>query len=452
MAEVFVDDGNKNIRIKDKETGTIIADQDIIESVRITYGCSDGEGATFGSTYSPHCDISIESNEIIGTSVLEQIRIGLKFVVECEIGSVVTPWMNMGTFQINQPPMFTDDYGIDFSGEGMLGSVFDRTKVDYDYYSVGGIGECTLNDITQGFYRQTGYPIHLPDANHEPDGLSLADWVFPLDSKYTGKKWNDSTPIESKLLSITLRELVAGIALMYGGNAIEYGSELYITTLEEAMLPAEFDYFTEDSFTPDFQSERMFYAPKSMKLTTYKTVPIKVKKSTKGYCVSTECNCNNVYDLDTGGLPVNTNQYNTNINLQWIGKTFETFYFTGSISAESGKYEKATPIKKFVRSMFAYLPSSYDFSGWHDSFMPGNIIVTQITQKNTETQEETQYLKQVYIMEMTFNWDGNISVQLNSFYNGDYDGLTSTITRDAVRVALNHGVVEQDQVEQKEEE
>ena len=423
MSELFVDDSYKNIRIK--IDGTIVATQEIIDRVSITYGCTDGSAPAVGTTYSPHCDVEINSNEIYGDSNLDTIKMGAIFVVECEFESgVYTP---LGRFEIGQPVQYTDDYSISFSGEGMLGSVLTRTKMNWanmKQYTDKGV--LTVAEALELVHIQ--FPtitIQTPSSEYLPDDFSEARIVVPTSLK----KWKKEVIYKKRFVKLTVCDFIAGIAFMMGGNVIEYGSTIRIVTMKETLGNISSDSFTADSYDQGYTYEKKAYAPKEIILKTYETTAVQTKRKnsstkTHGYCYTTECECASVYNPT---IPQGENKYTVNVDCQWIGRSFESFYFSRSVSGDSGIYDDATPIHEYPSDKFDYTPCTFNFSGWNEAFMPSLFINVQGTRKNTETQVETPFNITAYIMEMTFEWNGTISVSVNSGYNGDSSEITVTI-------------------------
>lgn len=438
MSELLVDDEYKNIRIK--IDNQIVATQEIIDRVSIAFGCTDGSAPAVGTTYSPHCDVEINSNEIYGDSRLDAIKMGAIFVVECELESgTYTP---LGRFEIGQPVQITDDYAISFSGEGMLGSVLARKKMNWanmQQYSDKGV--LTVAEALELVHIQ--FPtitIQTPSSEHLPDDFSEARIVVPTSLK----KWKKNVIYKKRFVKITVRDFLAGIAVMMGGNVVEYGNSIRIVTMSEArenegaMIG---NYFSSDSFASDFTYERKVYVPKEMCLKTYETTPVQTKKKsgstkTHGYCYTTECECASVYKYE--GAP-SVHKYTINVDCQWIGRSFEAFYFSGSVSGDSGEYEDAEPIRTYPLIDFNYLPCSIDFSGWNDLFCPATFVNIHATRKNTATQEETPFDVLVYIMDMTLEWNGTISVSVSSGYNGDSNEITVTIGTNELSNAWDDG-------------
>lgn len=438
--ELTVDDGYKNIRIRDKQSNIIFATQEILDSIEIKYGCTDGSAPAFGATYSPHCDVEINSNEIVGNNLLNYIRMGRSFVVECELTEGT--YQNMGTFEINTPPIYTDDYSISFSGEGILGSLLARKKMnwalmsDYDSSKKGII---TLAHAIQMLEDQFGVTVDInPNTLSEYSDMKI---VVPLKLR----KWKKGVKYEKQFVKITGRSWIAGISAMLLANVIEYNGVLHILTLFEAGNNTDYisgKYFGENSYVADYQTEKIPYAPKSMILNTYETIPVTTKKKnsstkkTHGYCYVEECSCASIYQYS--GEPAN--EYDVTVDCQWIGRSFESYYFnSGNVDGKSGDYEDGDPIP-VTYGLFSYTPCTFDFSGYNSAFEPAKYIRVKTTMKNTENQTITEKMILVYIMEMTFSWRGTISVTISSAYTGDAGSVTITIgDTDPVSSAWNNG-------------
>jgi hypothetical protein len=185
-----------------------------------------------------------------------------------------------------------------------------------------------------------------------------------------------------------------------------------------------------------------------MYLSTYSTVPQKKNGSRKGFSIDSDCKCNSVFD-PMNILIASAIKYDVNIDCQWIGRSFESFYFSNDCDGESGIYENATPYRKYSQAPFLYTPSSWSFSGWSDEFYPGNYLLVKTIEKNTATQEEVEKDVYVFVMNMTWNWTGGITVDISSSYNGDVTGVNTSIgtATEALSNAVNDGVVDADRIE-----
>ena len=443
VTELTVDDGYKNIRIR--IDGNIVADQDIIDDVTIRYGCTDGSAPAFGASFSPHCDVTINSNEIIGNSALDAIVMGAIFIVECELTTGV--YEAMGRFEIGQPVQYTGDYMITFSGEGMLGSILGRKKMNWDLMSNLGDnakkGILTLNQAIGLVHSQfPNVTIELPDDVFMPPNYENMKIVVPLSLN----KWKKNVVFKKRFVKLTVRDFIAGIAVMLGGNVVEFGNSIRIVSIMEAWnneSGISDSYFSGDSYVADYTTERIPYVPKSLRLKTYVTLPVTTskkgssKKVTHGYCYEDECECGNVYGYS--GSTSGVNQYDVYVDCQWIGRSFEAFYFNGGIvySVNSGSYEDENP--SIFGTAFQYTPMTIDFSGWNDIFEPAHFIKVRTVKKNTATQQETTVDVLAYIADMTITWNGTISVQISSSYNGEAGEVTVTIGDNQASSAWNNG-------------
>ena len=423
--ELTVDSDYKNVYIE--IDGTTVATQEIIEEITINFGCTDGTAPGFGATFSPHCDVIINSNEITGNANLSSIQLGKRFYVYCWYDPEAQYPSLVGSFFIEQPPLYTDDYQLTFSGEGMLGSVMEKTGIDYDHLSSVVLnptkyekGIITIYDALHVVQSQFGIAVNMPSSSILPSGLTDAtELVLPMRKKFRKKNYSPSMPYRKRFVKITAREFLAGIAVMMGLNVLEFEGEISFVQIGNLKTAK---YFGEDSFVADYEIDKMSYGMRSMYLKTYETTKdqamVGVVPTTMGYFFESECDCNSVYSPSTALMD---NPYDVNVECQWIGRSFEAFYFSGDIeNMDSGDYDDATPIHNYPQSWgFLYHPSSWDFSGWNEYFIPGDMIEVHYTQKNTETQQETSMMAHVFIMDMVWNWHGTIDVQISSSYNGE---------------------------------
>jgi len=443
MAELTLDTSIHTISLK--VDGTVCADQDIIERVTITYGCTDGTAPGFGATYSPRCDVVINSDSIIGNIAVGAFKQGTLFTVHTDLQDAPL----LGTFLIQEPPMFTEDYQMTFSGEGMLGTIYDSTYMDFDTYSPGNSGALPFYSSVAStktafnvFTSQFGQSISLPSDSFLPYYWKTFNAYVPINAEETDSDEAGKIAWEK----ITGREWLAGLAILLGCNVIEAFGELRFVPLYQPYEDRNTtDYFNGDEYNGGFEHTDLNYQPSSLIVTSASTKAI---NSAGGvdflhplYAYNGETTYKTFYD-PTRYVSSHI-EYDLNVSIQWIGHSLRAAYWGTKKGTKASTYK--LPSKPFV-----YTPSNWDFSGYHTLFRPGNFLnvrkEVRIPNSNPPRYEYEDVL--VYVMEMTLEWTGNFNVRVDSAYNGDADGVTSSISSSAnghgstpLSNLVNHGLI-----------
>ena len=443
MSELTLDTNIHGISLR--INGFEYANQNVIERVTITYGCTDGTAPGFGATFSPRCDVVINSDSIIGGIAVGAFKQGVVFSVHTDL--LDAP--ELGQFLIQEPPMFTEDYQMTFSGEGMLGTIYDSTYMDFKTYSADNYGiipfysaDPSTKTVFSLFENQFDASVSLPSDSFLPYYWKTFNAYVPINVQET----NSSDAIKISWENITAREWLAGIALLLGCNVIEAFGELKFVPLYQSYEERNtFDYFNGNEYNGGFEHTDLFYQPSSLLVTTATMKAVKkVGNSTMlypAYAYNGEVTYTTFYNpTRQSGSHI---EYDLNISIQWVGHTLRQAYWGTKKATADSTYK--LPNKPFV-----YTPSNWDFSGYHEMFRPGNFINVRkeirIPDSNPPRYEYEDVL--VYIMEMTLDWNGNFNITVNSTYNGDADGVTSSISSSAnghgstpLSNLVNHGLI-----------
>lgn len=443
MAELTLDTGIHNISLY--VDGTSCADQSIIEQVSITYGCTDDVAPGFGATYSPRCDVVINSDSIIGNIAVAAFKQGTIFTVHTDLQDAPI----LGSFLIQEPPMFTEDYQMTFSGEGMLGTVYDSTYMDFNTYRPNEY--CAFPFYSSLSSVKTAFTIFTTQFNQSivmpPDSFLPYYWktfnaYVPFNAQETENAGGANTVYEK----ITAREWLAGLAIMLGCNVIEAFGELRFVPLYQSYEQRNTeDYFVGDDYNGGFEHTDLYYQPKSLIVTTASMKAIynsgDVGYFHPHYAYNGEVEYKSFYSPSSvSGEHI---EYDFKVSIQWIGHSLRAAYWGTKKANKTPTY--ALPKKKFV-----YTPSNWNFSGYNSLFRPGNFLnirkEIRIPNSNPPRYEYEDIL--AYVMRMTLEWNGNFNVTIESSYSGDADGVTSSISSSAnghgstpLSNLVNHGLI-----------
>jgi hypothetical protein len=415
MSQLTLDTSIHNIELR--IDNVVYANRDIIERVTITYGCTDGTAPGFGATYSPSCSVVLNSDSIVGHIADGAFTQGVYFSVHTDLLDAPV----LGTFLIEEPPMKTEDYQITFEGQGLLGSLYDYTYMDFsDCDPVIPLYDAPEN-FKNGlnlFCSQFHTTMVMPPDSYLPNGwrnFRLYLPIIPAESK--------GTPSYEK---ITAREWLAGIALLLGCNVVEAFGDLRLVPLYMSYATRNTqDYFMGDEYNSGFDHTDLVYQPESLHITTQAMSKI-VIQGDRRYEGGAYTEKEQTYKSNYTPTPIATSHiaYDLNISIQWVSHSLRDAYW-------GTKKGNETPTKQLPSYQFAYTPSNWDFSGYNSIFRPGNFINVRKEIKNVPTQTIEVIEVLAYIMEMTLEWNGNFNVTINSAYNGDADGVTSSISSSA---------------------
>ena len=428
MAERLLDTEQHKMRlgVRSGDTFTTYADTDILEQVIITYGCTDGVAPGAGATFAPYCDVVINSEDIYSVSgeIARAFFVqGAVFSIQSDIGDN-DAWMYLGRFKITEPPEYTEDYQISFHAESYLSSAMDSTYVNYSLipnYNPRTMPnyKISYDQAIQTLESQFGIEVDMSQLDNYVHNI----WVhIPI------------SPDEDKLIDITAREWLAGLAFLAQANVIESinttDNVLKLLPLHTAYNNLPTDYYTGDSYNSSYSCAEMTYAPQWIRLRVTKgtTFMYEGKKSRTYYEGFTlrdkQVNSKTVYTPTITGN--NVHQYKFLFELEWVGMTF-TQYFFNSIK----DYKKADdPVRYMNNGQFKYVPSSWEAPGYNSDFVPGNFILLK-TKYVDDYGQETIRDNYVYIMDMVLEWTGTFNTRLSASYNGDSAGVSSSITSSA---------------------
>ena len=422
MAEIALDTGIHTISLKIGDVE--YANQDIIERVTITYGCTDGVAPGFGATYSPRCDVVINSDSIVGNIAVEAFAQGVIFTVHTDLQDAPV----LGSFLIQEPPLFTEDYQMTFSGEGMLGTIYDSTYMDFTGCNPTIPLYSSNTSVKSGlrlFSTQFGQNISMPPTSFLPSRWESFNLYIPINVEETKANQSDGTP-DITYEKITAREWIAGIAILLGCNVVEGFGEIKLVPLYQPYEQRNTtDYITGDEYGGGFEHTDLIYQPRSLRITTASMKNLE-NISLNGYyyigwAYKGEATYNNIYLPSR--ISNDTIEYKINLSIQWIGHSLRAAYW-GTLKGNQPSHWK------LPNKPFAYTPSNWDFSGYHSSFRPGNFLNVRktVVEPNSDPPVVTYEYILAYVMEMTLEWTGNFNVRISSSYTGDADGVTSSIS------------------------
>lgn len=346
------------------QTKTIFSDssEGAIDSIVIRTGCYDGNAVGVGSVYEAQCSIVMEETE----GVTAGIELGIAY----NIGG--KGWERFGTFYVSQTP--------EYSGGKM-------TVEAHGEISISG-GKTYTN---QDFYR----PDKITTVGYILDSLMEYGITVNYDKTSAFASWqiaapgydDDSQENKWKSERIYVKEVLAGIAIMYGGNMVERNGTIYLTPKNGG----EGGNFSVDDCT-SYQCSRESYGIESIALSSLPWVEMKITDmDNPGQILErfilyqgTERETRNILvsQADTGA----NIRYQQQIECDWIG--YSMSYAGGC----------------FVQGDLVYKTGTFTFPGFNEKLYAGNVINIYL--------DENKFIPFV-IGEMTLNWDGGFTTEIS---------------------------------------
>lgn len=352
---------------------------DAIKHISVTTGCYDGNVVGVGSVYSPQCTIIMDE--------VEEITIGTPIGIYFEINGI---WESKGIFFASSEPE-CEGGGMTVTAHGMIGQ-YGNLIFDYeDFYLLNET--TTIRDVLKYLQMIEGIPFAFVVNNPSPN---FGDWEVTAPLRKRGEEGSES---ENR---ITINELLAGIAVMYGGNIVERDGSIYLTSQFDRAGIAEFDLRDCNS---GFNYSKKKYGIRFLKASFLPTVvnrtvddPEHPTQVIREYLVysGTGRASRAIYFIPSGENDADI-QYDQVIECDWIGNGMG---FSGNI---------------FLSGKVSYHIGNFEFSGYNKELRAGEKI-------RIKTQDENDII--FIVGEMTLNWDGGFTIAVSC--NCGVDACTGT--------------------------
>ena len=231
-------------------TKEIYNDGGRIKHISIRTNSYDGNVVGIGGVYSPQCTVIIQEEA--------GIELGTAFELYYEISG---EWKNEGVFFVNDEPEYSGG-DMSFTAGGILERYRNVIFEFEDFYRTNRT--TTVKDVVAKVNEILGLDvskkINIPSAD-------FGKWEISCPLRQTqGNNYLPSLGGESK---ITIGELLAGLAVMYGGNVIERDGAIYLSSVFSALGVEAFDI--SDCF-PGFSLSKRSYALQMIKVSSIPSV------------------------------------------------------------------------------------------------------------------------------------------------------------------------------------
>lgn len=367
-------------------TKTLYSTEHAIDSISIRTGAYDGNAMGAGSVYEAQCSVVMEE--------MEGIIAGTMFVLSYNIGG--RGWEPFGTFYVSETPEYSGDR-MSVEAHGKISVNGGKIYTNQDFYSpdvITTVGE-VLNSLAE-----YGITVEYDKAT------AFAGWQI-LAPRYGA----DSQESQWKG-KITVKELLAGIATMFGGNMVERNNVIYLISKNGG----EGGNFSIDA-TTSHQCSRETYGLDAIALSylpwTEGTVtdfdnPDQILERFIMY-KGTERQERNILvsQADTGA----DIKYTQNIECDWVGYSMG---FAGGC---------------FIQGDLVYNTGSFTFPGYNEKLYAGNVINIYF--------DENRCIPFI-IGEMTLKWDGGFTTEISCQCSVDAEtGVCTSSTSSTATASRN---------------
>ena len=354
---------------------------------------------TYGSTFSPSCSI-----EITPTSLLS---IGCYIRIEFMVDGV---WQNFGVFYIKTPPEETSEH-MSISGVGLMETALSGAAPEFNAFDY-----VTIDDLCTSIKDVTGVDVVFEfedKLKQYPDFWENSRYVMPYHTIESddGKKYK---PLPTSLGSY--REYLSVFAIAFHSNVIERNGMVYVTHVDNNDFVNDNIYFDENTYAEEPVSKNKYY---------FCANPISVSSKKIGlrqggigfipFYIS-----ENAVDTVILSNSVSSDKYTIvsyPVTIEAESMYYEVNMVDEGIHGPAYKYSLRAYAEKIgVNQPFAYYPIDAEFVGYNPFLRAGGTITLKID-------GETHYC---YLGNVTYSWDGMMSVSVSTPCDIDISGNTSS--------------------------
>ena len=381
-AYIYIKNGNRHLK-------TLYSTEDSIDSISIRTGCYDGNAMGVGSVYEAQCSIVMEETE--------GIVAGTELVIAYNIGG--HGWERFGTFYVSQTPEYSGDK-MSVEAHGEISRKGGETYNNTDFYLSNKI--TTVGDVLDSL---TGYGITvIYDKTSAFASWQILAPQYGADSQ-KADRWKNGR--------ICVKELLAGIATMFGGNIIERNNVVYLTSKNGG----DGGIFSIEDCT-SYSYSRENYSIESIALSSLPWMEMTITDmENPGQVVEkfimymgTEREEKNILvsQADTGAAI----KYQQKIECDWIGYSMT---FSGGC---------------FTQGDLVYNTGSFTFPGFNRKLYAGNVINILLDNGSSIP---------FVIGEMVLNWDGGFTTEISCQCSVDATtGICESSTSSSTAVAARN--------------
>lgn len=370
-----------------------------IDSIKISNGCYDGSVFGIGNVYIKNANITMNYRD--------GITKGLSMEIFFEYQGA---WISFGKFVVTETPVMSGDK-LSVSLESEFGQTV-STSVDF----TSTLQEYTLRDIKTKIEEITGKPIiFVPELTTDEEKSFLEKTACFL------KNISDYVNQSGIKTGISVRDMLSGIAILFGGNVYEDTNNKIIIKQKTYYKNSNI-YVSSDYLDSNYKYSQEIYAVRLVTLTflpwclgLYNPPNASGRICTVNYLG--EDKVSNTLLASQSSMDGKT-PYDYTIDCDWVGWTSDGSTFDTNVTPGG----RASACLRQGDLMYRTCDMTFvgiDF-GWN--IAPGNLIKVKVP--------ELENPIDVLCGEISYEWDGgfttNISCNCNIESNGSYSTQVST--------------------------
>ena len=389
-----------------------------IHSIEIRTGAYDGNAVGIGCAYTSTCTVTMQN--------IDEIKKGIRFEVYFLIkGS----WECLGRFWVNKSPT-RNKANMTIEAHGALGEfgnnpfyvpgmfcVENKNTIDklmgfiasatgigtVNFYSNKPIEPFLEREVTVSIKGDKATFIDtelgvLPNYPTKENGV----FVFPGEKEYADKH------------GISVKDFLAGIAILYGGNVTERNGKVWISPI----VRQSSHIFSTHMCPSDFSFPNETYELDCVKLNFIHTKSLdffaRIKNEFFHFPVYCGTDKQEFVWLGWEGNQTGDTAYAQNVECDWVGYSADRMYDNETYA--------------FVDGDFSYRTGNFSFAGYNKDLYAGNVILIEDEDKN---------LIPFYIGEVSLKWDGGFTTDISCNCNVDESGSFDSSSQSGISSSTN---------------
>lgn len=370
-----------------------------IDSIKISNGCYDGSVFGIGNVYIKNANITMNYRD----GITKGLSMEIFFEYQGE-------WISFGEFVVTETPVMSGDK-LSVSLESEFGQTV-STSVDF----TSTLQEYTLRDIKTKIEEITGKPIiFVPELTTDEEKSFLEKTACFL------KNITDYVNQSGIKTGISVRDMLSGIAILFGGNVYEDTNNKIIIK-QKTYYKNSNRYVTSDYLDSNYKYSQEIYA---VRLVTLTFLPWCLGLFNPPNASGRICTVNYLGEdkvsntlLASQSSMDGKTPYDYTIDCDWVGWTSDGSTFDTNVTPGG----RASACLRQGDLMYRTCDMTFvgiDF-GWN--IAPGNLVKVKVP--------ELENPIDVLCGEISYEWDGgfttNISCNCNIESNGSYSTEVST--------------------------
>lgn len=395
-----------------------LSDEYSIESIEIRTGAYDGNAVGIGCVYTPTCTITMQN--------IDEIKKGIKFELYFLIKD---NWKNFGRFWVNKSPSRNKEV-MTIEAHGALEQIGSRPLYAPGMFCIENqntIRRLVAFSEVMGIHEVNFYPgqkiddfldrkITVPVKGDEATFIDVelgvlpnnptkenGFFVFPGEKEYAEKN------------GISVKDFLAGIAILFGGNITEKEGEVWCYSLTGQ---DPYVIFKTSMCSDDFLISNETYDLDYTKLNFIHTESLDFVSRTTAevFHFPLYCGTNKEGFVWFGweGSQESDVAYVQNVECDWVGYSAGEMY-------DNENYA-------FIDGDFLYKTGKFSFPGYNQRLYAGNIILIE--------DEENRKIP-FFIGEVILKWDGGFTTDISCNCNADASGIFNSSTQSGISSSAN---------------